>query len=140
MVILYFLQSVSTGPVCIRELRDYQNHSAQPLSTLILADLEATGREKEVVWAVGYLLNAANATQNCVEGIRQWLCVKLFTSEDCETPSSYDQLVSMTPCPENTVRSVLETSVYLQNCVLHALANGSMENIMGIGICTVEIN
>jgi hypothetical protein len=83
------------------------------------------------VWAVGNLMNAVNATQNCVEGIRRWLCVKLFTSEDCETPSSYDQLVSMSTCPENTVRFVLETSVYLQNCVLHALANGSRENIMG---------
>ena len=70
--------------------------------------LDLTGREKEVVWAVQEL-NAANVSQDCVEAVRPWLCVTLFTSGGCENV--------MTHCPASTVHFILQSSVYLHNCV-----------------------
>ena len=107
------------GEVCTQELQNVQNNSLN-LSILTAIDLDLTGREKEVVWAVQGL-NAANASQDCVEAVRPWLCVTLFTSGGCENNSesfmSDDWQDMMTHCPASTVHFILQSSVYLHNCV-----------------------
>ena len=128
------VQNIYTGTVCTQDLLYYQNTSARSLTFLSLTDLGITGREKEVLWAVGKL-NSVNASQECVEGLRPWMCVILFTSENCETTpdnGTDDWLMeSVSTCPESTMHSILETSVYLEEC-LPEPANGSSANIMGI--------
>ena len=112
--------------MCTEELLNY---TSQNLSILSLTDVEVTGREKEVVWAVGEL-DAVNASQECVDRLRLWLCVRLFTSQDCTTTSNSssddDWLAYRSTCPEETVRTILETSVYLWEC-LDEPANSSGE-------------
>ena len=114
--------------MCTEELLNY---TSQNLSILSLTDVEVTGREKEVVWAVGEL-DAVNASQECVDRLRLWLCVRLFTSQDCTTTSNSssddDRLAYYrSTCPEETVYTILETSVYFPEC-LDEPANSSGDN------------
>ena len=110
------MQIVYNGEVCTQELQNFPLN----MSILTAIDLDLTAREKEVVWAVQEL-NAANASQDCVEAVRPWLCVTLFTSGGCENNSesfmSDDWQDVMTHCPASTVHFILQSSVYLHNCV-----------------------
>ena len=111
-----FLQAVYAGPVCARELLNLQNDSRNQSTLAVLSGVELTGREKEVAWALREL-DAVNASHVCVEELRLWLCVDLFSTEGCVGSSIEDWETRVYTCPQDTVQLVLESSLYLRDCV-----------------------
>ena len=139
-----FLQAVYAGPVCARELLNLQNDSRNQSSLAVLSGVELTGREKEVAWALREL-DAVNASHVCVEELRLWLCVGLFSTEGC-VGSSIEDWETYT-CPQDTVQLVLESSLYLQDCVPQNLSGEllvdkgrSFENANDHVVCVLQWN